>query len=378
MPATAAPATAANYATADQTKKLRIAFIGAGGIATTHLNSLTVFDDVEIVALADPFPKGMVEKQAKFNIPADVCFSDYQEMLAQIKPDAVIVCTPNGEHAPASIAGLNAGAHVQVEKPMAMTGTQCKEMIAAAEANGVKLCIGFQFRFDAKTDFLVKQREAGVFGDIRFARVQALRRRGIPNWGVFGRKDLQGGGPMIDIGVHALEMCHYTMGGPKPVAAVGMTDTYLGNQPSDRVASHWAGWDYKTYTVEDIAIGHIRFENGAVVHIESSFAAHHEHDGMMDFQIMGTKGGAKWGESKVYTDHNGYMMDMTPAWLPKYGGFGGDPKQNFFGLKNRDFVDHVLHGKPTRIPAQAGLMVQQMLDAIYASAEQGGKEVEID
>lgn len=356
-------------------KKLRIAFIGAGGIAGAHLDALTHIDEAEVVALADVAMGPMEQKAEKFGIAKDALFTDYKKMLKQVTPDAVNICTPNGMHAPTSIAASKAGAHVIVEKPMAMNTGECKKMIAAAKAAKKKLCIGFQYRYDARTSYLTHLRDQGVFGDIRFGRVQALRRRGIPNWGVFGQKELQGGGPLIDIGVHALEMCHFTMGSPRPVAAVGMTDTYLGNDPvAAKVRSNWEGWDTKTYTVEDLAIGHIRLENGAVIHIESSFAAHHEHNGTMDFQIMGTRGGAKWGSSEVYTDQNGYMMNMTPAYLPKEGGFGGGPK-GFFYLKNRDFVDHVLHGKPTIIGHEHGLMVQQMLDAIYQSADKGGKEV---
>jgi len=354
--------------------KFRIAFIGAGGIAGAHIGALGAFDDVEIVAMSDISTKPIEDKIEKFELTGCQAYTDYEKMLAEVKPDAVNICTPNGLHAPCSIAASRAGAHVIVEKPMAMNAQECKDMIAAAKKADKKLVIGFQYRFDAKTRFLVDQRDKGVFGDIRFARVQALRRRGIPNWGVFGRKELQGGGPLIDIGVHVLEMCHYTMGSPKPVAAVGMTDTYLGNKPSNKIKSNWAGWDHKTYTVEDIAVGHIRMDNGAVIHIESSFAAHHEHAGTMDFQIMGTKGGAKWETSEVFTDQNGYMMNLKPEWLPKVGGFGAGPT-GFFSLKNRDFIDHCTKDKPTLAPAEHGLMVQQMLDAIYASADQGGKEV---
>ena len=358
-------------------EKLRIAFIGAGGIAGAHLEALKTFDDVEVVALADVFEQGMLEKAEKYDIPTDKCYTDYEKMLKEVKPDAVNICTPNGLHAPNAIAALKAGAHVIVEKPMAMSAAEAKGMIDAAKKADRKLVIGFQYRFDPRTQFLIRQREAGVFGDILFGRVQALRRRGIPNWGVFGRKDLQGGGPMIDIGVHVLEMCHYTMGSPKPVSAMGKTFTYLGDQDSTKIRSQWEGWDHKTYTVEDLAVGHIRFDNGAVIHIEASFAAHHEHNGKMDFDLMGTKGGASWETSKVYTDQNGYMMNMQPAYLPKEGGFGGVPR-NFFVLKNRNFVDHVLHGKPTLAPAEHGLMVQQMLDLIYTSADNGGGEVTLE
>ena len=128
--------------------------------------------------------------------------------------------------------------------------------------------------------------------------MQALRRRGIPNWGVFGRKDLQGGGPLIDIGVHMLETAHYAMGAPKPVAACGSTYTYIGDKPSN-VASVWPNWDYETYTVEDLAVGHIRFANGAMLSIETSFAAHIEK-GEWNFTLMGEKGGCQLGSTGFF------------------------------------------------------------------------------
>jgi len=354
-------------------KKLRVAFIGTGMISGAHLGAYRKMDDVEVVALCDIDKKALAKRAAENNIADADCYTDHRQMLKAIKgkADAVNVCTPNGVHAEHSVNSSKAGFHVIVEKPMAMNPAQCKQMIAAAKAARKKLVIGFQYRYDPKTAFLVDMREAGVFGDIRFGRVQALRRRGIPNWGVFGQKKLQGGGPMIDIGVHVLEMCHFTMGSPKPVAAVGFAETYMGNsRKAAQIKTNWSGWDYKTYTVEDLALGHIRFDNGAVIHIEASFAAHHEHSGTMDFQIMGTKGGAKWGSSEVYTDMHNYQMNIKPAYVEPSREF-----ETWFFRKNRNFVDHILHGKPTMAPAEHGLMVQQMLSAIYESAEKGGKEV---
>src|SRR5699024_316423 len=132
-------------------------------------------------------------------------------------------------------------------------------------------------------------------------------------WGVFGRKDLQGGGPLIDVGVHALEMAHFVMGSPQPVAAVGMTQTYLGNKPSN-VSSQMPNWDYKTYTVEDLAIGHVRFDTGAVLHIESMYAGHIDKS-FIDFQIMGEKGGCAWSIPKIFTDCDGHMVNIEPGFL---------------------------------------------------------------
>lgn len=347
---------------------LRVAFIGAGGIAGTHMRALANFDDVELVGLSDVNEEAMHDKAEQFGIPHEHLFTDYHEMLAKLEPDAVDVCTPNGLHAPNTLAALEAGAHVIVEKPMAMTAAEAREMIDTAKAHDRKLVIGFQYRMHPKTQFLKRCADDGMFGNILFGRVQALRRRGIPNWGVFGRKDLQGGGPLIDIGVHMLEQAHYVMGAPRPVSAVGQTFTYLGDKPSEEIVSRWAGWDYKTYSVEDLAVGHIRFENGAVIHVESMFAGHIPN-GVMNVQLMGEKGGCDFEGPSVHTDQNGHMVNITPGYL--------DPKPNLFDKKLRDFVDHVLYDQPTMCPAEHGLMVQQMLDGIYQSAEQGGREVEI-
>ena len=347
-------------------KKLRVAFIGAGGIAGTHMRCYVEMDDVEMVAMSDISEAAMAGKAAQYGISG--CFTDYKEMLRKVKPDAVSVCTPNGLHAPTAIAALRAGAHVIVEKPLAMNAREGRAMLSAAEKAGRKLIIGFQQRFAPNSQFLKNAVDSGQLGKVVFARVQALRRRGIPNWGVFGRKELQGGGPLIDIGVHALEVTHYVMGSPRPVSASGSTFTYLGDKPSD-VVSQWPNWDYKTYTVEDLAVGQIRFENGATLHIESSFAAHIETN-VMNFQLMGEKGGASWDPAAIYCDDNGYMVNTNPGWLPR------SDFNSCFGAKIRNFVDHVLYDAPTLAPAEDGLMVQKMLDGIYASAEKG-REVRI-
>ncbi len=344
-------------------KKLRIAFIGAGGIAGYHMSCLAKMKDVEIVALSDVNEAGMAKHAETYKIPKENLFTDYHEMLRKIGPDAVSVCTPNGMHAPASIAASNAGADVLVEKPMAMNAKEAQAMINAAKKSKTKLVIGFQWRFGANSAYLKKGVDEGQFGKIMYARCQALRRRGIPNWGVFGRKELQGGGPMIDIGVHILEVAHYVMGSPKPVSAFGNCWTYLGDKKSETL-SMWPNWDYKTYNVEDLAVGQIRFENGAILSIESSFAAHIEKD-VFTFSLMGEKAGASWDPTVVYRDDNGYMVNQTPAYLPS------STFNDHFEAKMRNFVDHSLHGKPTLAPAEHGLMVQKMLDGIYAAGGQG-------
>lgn len=350
-------------------KKLRLAIVGCGGIAQTHMGVLKGFADVGVVAGVDIDPSRLEMMKEKWGVEKN--YKDWKTMLKEVRPDAVSVCTPNGVHAQPTIDALNAGAHVIVEKPMAMNPKECQKMIDTAKKAGKKLVIGFQYRYHPATEFLTREREAGTFGNVLYVKCQALRRRGIPNWGVFGRKELQGGGPMIDIGVHCIEMAHYTMGSPKPVAATGNTWTYLGDKPSN-VVSMWPNWDYKTYTVEDLAIGHIRFENGAILQIEASFAAHIEKD-EWNFSLMGDKGGAKWDPPMYFTDRNGTMTNTVPGYLSAQTDF-----TTLFTYKLRNFVDGVLKNTPLRAPGEAGLMVQKMLDGVYRSAAAGGKEVKID
>ncbi len=354
-------------------KPFRVGFIGAGGIFKTHARLLKNIPGVELVAAADPAPAG--EKNAtEFGITK--VYSDHRKLLAAETLDAVCVTTPNGMHAEHSIAASKAGCHVMVEKPMAMSPKECQAMIAEAKAAKRKLVVGFQWRFDPRTRLIRSQIDQGRFGKPLYVRVQALRRRGIPNWGVFGRKDLQGGGPMIDIGVHVAEMAHYAVGSPKPIAASGKTWTYLGDKPMEATCQ-WPNWDHKTYTVEDLAVGMVRFANGLTMVIESSFAAHIEKD-MWTFQIMGEKGGATFDPCVIFHDHNGYMWNESPAFTggADVGSAGGGAWNDVFAAKMKHFVEVCRDGRDNICPGEDGLAVQQILDGIYRSSD-AGREVAI-
>lgn len=346
-------------------KPFRIAFIGAGGIALHHMRTLKKIPGAEVIAIADISQKALNAAKEEFGVPW--VFTDYKQMLQDLPEiEAVDICTPNGLHAQNTIDSLNAGKHVMVEKPMAMNVREAREMVAASERNGKKLIVGFQHRFEARSKLLRERIASGEFGKILFVRAQALRRRGIPSWGVFGRKDLQGGGPMIDIGVHILEASHAIIGGPKPVSATANIFTYIGNQPPV-AAAQWGPWDYSTYTVEDLAVGMIRFENGTMLSIETSFAAHIEED-EWNITILGEKAGASWKSSKIFKDEGGYMVNSQATYLGAW---------DHFEYKMRHFVEVCRDDRPNEVTAEQALMVQQMLDAIYASAEQG-KEVTIE
>ncbi len=344
-------------------KTVRIGFIGTGGIARYQMSVLKKIDGVEIVAASD-INKSALD-YAKNELKIDHTFSDWKDLIKMRDLDAVSVCTPNKLHFEPTVAALQAGKHVLVEKPMSMNAKEAQRMVEAGRRAKKVLQIAFQWRFTPVAQMLRKQVASGTLGDILYVRVQAMRRRGIPNWGVFGRKDLQGGGPMIDIGVHLLEMAHYVIGSPKPISATGSCYTYMGNKKSDTVCC-WPNWDHKTYSVEDLAVGFLKFDTGASMVIESSFVAHIEKD-VFGIQIMGTKGGATSDPPKIFMDHNGYMMNMEPNFMGSQDGFE---------FKMRHFVDCIRDGAKCQAPGEDGWMVQKMLDGIYASSELK-KEVKI-
>ena len=346
-------------------EKIRVGFVGAGGIAGTHIGYLKTIPDVEIVALADP-AEGACEKLIKAQgIEGAKSFKDYHDILRMREIDAISVCTPNWLHAQPTIEALRAGKHVMVEKPMAMTAREAKAMCEAAKKAKKVLTIGFQQRFRPQAQFIRRAVEEGQLGDVLYCRAHALRRRGIPSWGVFGRKELQGGGPLIDIGVHIIEVSHYLMGKPKPVAASASTYTYLGNKKPEATAP-WGDWDWRTYTVEDLAVGFVRFDNGMTLSIESSFAAHIEKE-VFSTTLMGTKAGALLDHSAhIFTDYCGKMINIEPQAFEK---------DEAFLVKMKTWIN-AIRGGPNMAPGEDGMMVQQILDALYLSSEKG-REVAI-
>ncbi|MCD6416747.1 MAG: Gfo/Idh/MocA family oxidoreductase [Planctomycetes bacterium] len=344
-------------------ERIRVGFVGAGGIAAAQARALLKLDDVELVAACDIKEDAARAFADKFEAPHT--FTDYHEMLALDGLDAVTVCTPNSAHKGPTIAALQAGKHVMVEKPMAMNAEEAQAMVDAAEASDGDLVMGFQWRLGPQVQTVKRFVDAGELGNVLYARVQALRRRGIPHWGVFGRKELQGGGPLIDIGVHLIEAAHFLMGEPKPTSASAQTFTYMGNKPPTAVGP-WEAWDWETYNVEDLAVGFVRFDGGAVMVVESSFAAHIEGD-KFGIQIMGDKGGITALPPMLFKDEAGTQVNVQPGYVGKWDSIS---------RKMAEWIGYIRGENETQCPAESGLVVQKILDGLYRSADEG-REVQI-
>ena len=342
--------------------------IGSGGIAQAcHLPGYkSIPDKCEVVAVCDTNEATAKAAAAQFDVPQ--VFTDYRDLLAVKGLVAVSVTTPNAFHAAPAVAALEAGKHVLCEKPLARTGAEAKTIVEAARRSKGILQVGLQFRFAGPVRFMRAYIDEGHMGDVYYARAQALRRRRVPTWGVFTNNDLQGGGPLIDIGVHILDMTLHLMGHPKPVSAAAMTWDKMAKIPG--LYNAWGSFDHATYTVEDFAVGLIRFENGAAVTLESSFLANLEGS-QFQTQLFGTKAGAivkPDGDDavKLYTEEHGRLFDAIPANVPKVASSHTDEVVAF--------VDAILAGSPSPVPAEQGYALNAIFDAMYRSAESGREE----
>ena len=272
-------------------EKLKIGIIGCGGIANgKHMSSIKQLDNVEMVAFCDIIPE-RAEKAAKEYGTADAkVYTDYKELLKDESINNVRVLTQNNMHARISIDAMKAGKHVMCEKPMAMNYAEAKEMIKVSKETGKLLTIGYQHTFDPDVIYAKAESEKGTFGDMYFAKANVVRRRGVPTWGVFLNEYEQGGGPLIDIGTHALDLTLWMMDNYKPKMVVGTTFEKLKNQKD--CGNAWGDWDPEKFTVEDAAFGFIVMENGATIVLESSWALNSLDTREAVTSFCGTLGGA--------------------------------------------------------------------------------------
>jgi predicted dehydrogenase len=344
-------------------KKIKIGIIGAGNISQCHIMGYKEIENVELYAVCDINAERAAACAKENNIPH--VFKDYNEMLKMNELDAVSVCTWNSVHAPASIAALRAGKHVLCEKPMAMNTAEALEMEKAAKEAGKVLMIGFVRRFGNDTSILRDFIANDMMGDIYYAKATYLRRAGFPG-GWFGDKSRSGGGPLIDLGVHVIDLVRYLMDKPKAVSVSGVAFNKLGARSHIKQHKGWTASDSSSiFTVEDMAAAFIRFDNGAALSLETSFSLNLKND-TGNIELFGTKSGAKLDpQLEFYTEQNDYLVNVTPT-LDTVMDFTGTFKDEI-----AHFVSCVAEGKPCISPAEDGVEIMRIIDAVYESAKTG-------
>ena len=352
--------------------KIRVGIIGCGGIANgKHMPSLKKVAECEMVAFCDIVVEKAEKAAKEYGVEGAKVYADYKELLADKTIDVVHVCTPNRSHSFITVDALEAGKHVMCEKPMAINTAEAQKMLDAAKRTGKKLTIGYQNRHRPDSLFMKQEAVDGTFGDIYYAKATAIRRRAVPTWGVFLKEEEQGGGPLIDIGTHALDLTLWMMDNYKPKYCVGTA--YHKLNKDTQTGNIWGDWDTETFTVEDSAFGFVVMENGASIVLESSWALNMLDPREAITTICGTKGGADMMDGLRL---NGIRQGRQFVTKPSFSGGGVD---FYEGGDNDDpafreaklWIDAVINDKtPFVLPEQA-FAITQILEGIYTSAKTG-------
>ena len=351
---------------------IRIGIIGCGGIANgKHMPALKKAGGCDMVAFCDIIPE-RAEKAAKEYGTSDAkVYTDYKELLKDESLDAVHVCTPNRSHSFITVDALHAGKHVMCEKPMAINSAEAKKMLDAMKETGKLLTVGYQSRFRPDAQYMKAEAEDGTFGDIYYAKATAIRRRAVPTWGVFLNEEEQGGGPLIDIGTHALDLTLWVMNNYRPKYCVGTTYHKL-NRDTDQ-ANAWGTWEPDAFTVEDSAFGFIVMENGATIVLESAWALNTLDVREAVTTVCGTKAGADMTDG-LRINGVSRQRQYVKTINFKAGGaafFDGDASAKPHDVEAAQWLNAIREGHAPLTKAEEAYTVTRILEGIYESAKTG-------
>ncbi len=348
---------------------MKVGIIGSGSISEYHIRAFRSVPDLEITGITSIAMSQAKDVASRFGIP--VVYDSTEALLADPEIDAVSVAVWNAGHADLTIAALNAGKHVFCEKPMARNAAEAARMIEAEKASGKVLMIGMVRRFDIKSEAALNVLRSGDLGKIYYMKAAYLRRDGQPG-GWFTDKAKSGGGALIDIGIHSLDLALY-LADAGPVRSVRGTsyklpDIMKGVEGTLKYISKEADG---IRDVEDMIVATLFFENGAVMNLEASWAQHIKEDSQ-NLELFGTRGGLKVDPELQLSGNNGnYLADTT---------FSIHQSDDFldvmFAREMNHFRDCVVDGVPCRCPSSDGLELMKIIDAIYLSADEN-REVTI-
>lgn len=344
-------------------ERVRVAVIGMG-MGRNHAVHFRDAPEADLIALCD------VDEQRLAEVASETgprrTYRRWEDVLADPEIDAVSVVLPNSLHAPVTLAALESGKHVMCEKPLAMNAAEAEQMVATARRLDRKLMVHFNVRFTRTAQAVKRAIDDGHVGHIYYARSIWHRKRGIPRLGGwFTQKAMAGGGVLIDLGVHRLDLALWLMGYPKPVSVTGVTYDLLGKELAER--------EGKRFEVEDLAAAFIRFDNGATLSLETSWASNTEKREDQNVQFFGTIGGAVIRntdegysfEARIIKDEFGELKYWDP-----------EPHEPL-ETAQQHFCRSILNNTEPMAPGEQGLTVMRLLDAIYTSAA-SGREVRLD
>jgi predicted dehydrogenase len=349
--------------------KLRAGIIGLG-VGQSHAKGYLSSPDTELVAVCDA-------NETRLNEWADLWkiekrYTDYTQMLDDANLDIVSVCLPNALHAAASIAALDRGVHVVCEKPMAQTVTEAEQMVEAAARNGRRLMVAYNYRYRPDSQWMYRMVQSGKLGTIYHVSASWRRETGIPGWGWFGSKQMSGGGALIDLGVHVLDLGLWMMGFPKVKTVSGDTRMFFGPK-SLKTWGRRPGQTFEGgFDVEDGGVGFIRLANGANMVLNVTWAEHVQpQEDAIRVEIQGTEGTAvlhirnyKNDDTlRFYTEIEGEPVTVIPS--IRFGA-----PQNHEGLIH-DLASSLRQGTEPATNGSQGSTAVHILEALYQSAANG-------
>ncbi|MFS0781072.1 Gfo/Idh/MocA family protein [Bacillus sp. 1P06AnD] len=346
-------------------EQVRIGIIGAGSISDIHIRGYQEDKRSKVMAICDQNIGRAREKAQTYGVPH--WYQSHKDILARKDIDAIVICTYNATHAQIAVDALESQKHVFVEKPLCISYEEAKQIESAAKKSGKQLQVGFVRRFDSKVEKIKEIIDCGGIGDIYYAKMTALRRLGNPG-GWFADKEKSGGGPIIDVGIHLLDLCIYLMGSPKVKTVRGATYNKLGNRHHIKNVSYYTAADYThhTNTVEDLAAALIRFENGACLLMETSYTLHASKD-ETSCTLFGDKGGVEVEpEFIISTDRNNLILNAYPQI-----DNGHSNLLTAYTKQIEGFIECCISGSDPRHSASDSLLLMKIISAIYESAETG-------
>ncbi|MBC6139369.1 Gfo/Idh/MocA family oxidoreductase [Listeria welshimeri] len=337
--------------------KKKVAIIGAGQVAEkVHAAYYKTRDELELVAVCDPSMERGEEFRVKNGFHKH--YATAEEMFAVEKIDIVSICTPNRFHFDNVMLSLRHDAAVMCEKPPAMSASEAKAMWELADEKKVILAYDFHHRFSSEAQFL--KQNVALLGEIYCVKATALRRSGVPGWGTFTNKEMQGGGPLIDMGIHMLDAAMFVLGFPKVKKVTAKSFQKIGTKKS---MGTFGSWDPTKYTVEDSLFGFIELENGGLIELDTSFALHIKPENMLNVDFFGDLAGGSLYPAEIYTDNAGEFELLANK---------EEPDENKHENSMKAFVDSVLgEGEVELAGAEQGYRIQKIVESLYESAEKG-------
>ena len=340
-------------------RNLRVGIIGTGSIATEeHIPGWLAVRNAKIVAIADS--SDLAQAAAKKLLQDDVrVVSDYRLLLDDPQIDVFDVCVPSALHAEISIAALKAGKHVLCEKPMATSREDAERILVARDKTGLQYMTALHMRVDPSIVTLRSALEGIPLGHVYYARAQWLRRRRLPGRKGFTTRALSGGGPSFDLGVHMFDLAWWMMHCPRPVRVSGTLSNRLARRTD--LGSEWGEWDPATIDVEDFAAGWIRFENGAVLSLETSWLLFDGADERWRIQLYGDRAGALWPECRIFGETDRRPWDIQVPRVKSHAHVQRTLIQRFAELVRGE--------SPAVIPAEQSATSVAVLEGLHRSAE---------